>query len=48
MQQDQCFNFVNSFVTLLEYAEDSLKCSHVIVCFKKDRQDRCKLRWSWS
>jgi ornithine decarboxylase antizyme 1 len=29
-----------SFVTLLEYAEDSLKCSHVIVCFKKDRQDR--------
>lgn len=32
-----------SFVTLLEYAEDSLKCSHVIVCFKKDRQDRSSL-----
>lgn len=32
-----------SFVTLLEYAEDSLKCSHVVVCFKKDRQDRSSL-----
>lgn len=32
-----------SFVTLLEYAEDQLKCSHVIVCFKKDRSDRACL-----
>ncbi|XP_063239004.1 LOW QUALITY PROTEIN: ornithine decarboxylase antizyme 2 [Bacillus rossius redtenbacheri] len=28
------------FVSLLEYAEDVLKCSHIIVCFKKDRKDR--------
>jgi len=32
-----------SFVTLLEYAEDSLKCTHVIVCFKKNRTDRAAL-----
>lgn len=32
-----------SFVTLLEYAEDHLKCRHVIVCFKKDRNDRACL-----
>lgn len=32
-----------SFVRLLEYAEDELKCSHVIVCFKKDRPDRASL-----
>lgn len=32
-----------SFVTLLEYAEDQLKCSHVIVCFKKNRTDRAAL-----
>ncbi|XP_064596583.1 LOW QUALITY PROTEIN: ornithine decarboxylase antizyme 1-like [Liolophura sinensis] len=32
-----------SFVTLLEYAEEKLKCSHVIVCFKKNRSDRASL-----
>ncbi|XP_074661565.1 ornithine decarboxylase antizyme 1-like [Tubulanus polymorphus] len=32
-----------SFVTLLEYAEDELKCDHVVVCFKKDRSDRASL-----
>lgn len=32
-----------SFVRLLEFAEDELKCSHVIVCFKKDRPDRVSL-----
>lgn len=33
------------FVSLLEYAEEVLKCSHVIVCFKKDRSDRaCLIR----
>jgi len=29
-----------SFVRLLEFAEDELKCRHVIVCFRKDRPDR--------
>ncbi|ESO03628.1 hypothetical protein HELRODRAFT_79864 [Helobdella robusta] len=29
-----------SFIMLLEYAEDVLRCSHVIICFKKDRPDR--------
>lgn len=34
-----------SFVTLLEYAEEVLRCNHVIVCFKKDRNDRgCLIR----
>lgn len=34
-----------SFVTLLEYAEEVLKCSYVIVCFKKGRTDRaCLIR----
>lgn len=32
-----------SFVRLLEYAEEELKCSHLIVCFKKDRPDRASL-----
>lgn len=32
-----------SFVTLLEYAEDQLGCSHVIVCLKKSRTDRASL-----
>jgi hypothetical protein len=32
-----------SFVRLLEFAEEELKCSHVIVCFKKDRPDRASL-----
>lgn len=29
-----------SFVTLLEYAEEVLKVSHVLVCFKDKRTDR--------
>jgi len=29
----------DSFVSLLEYAESILKCSHIIVYFKKDRKD---------
>jgi len=29
-----------SFVSLLEYAEEKLGCSKVIVCFKKNREDR--------
>lgn len=31
-----------SYVTLLEFAEE-LRCTHVIVCFKKDRADRVAL-----
>jgi len=34
------YAFYSSFVTLLEYAEEALKCTHVIVCFKKARLDR--------
>lgn len=32
-----------SFVALLEYAEEVLSCTHVIVCFKKNRSDRASL-----
>jgi len=32
-----------SFVTLLEYAEEVLKVSHVLVCFKNQRKDRASL-----
>lgn len=32
-----------SFVTLLEYAEETLDCSHVIVFFNKNRSDRASL-----
>ncbi|XP_049782376.1 ornithine decarboxylase antizyme 1, partial [Schistocerca cancellata] len=31
------------FVSLLEYAEEVLKCTQVIVCFKKERSDRALL-----
>jgi len=31
------------FVSLLEYAEEVLKCTHVVVFFKKDRSDRACL-----
>ncbi|XP_076309003.1 ornithine decarboxylase antizyme [Tachypleus tridentatus] len=32
-----------AFITLLEYAEEELHCSHVIVCFTKNRADRATL-----
>jgi len=32
-----------SLVELLEYAEETLKCSHVILCFKRNRPDRSSL-----
>jgi hypothetical protein len=32
-----------SFVTLLEYAEEVLACDHIIVCFRKNRNDRAIL-----
>lgn len=32
-----------SLITLLEYAEEELKCSHVILCFKRNRPDRSSL-----
>lgn len=32
-----------SLVTLLEYAEEQLACSHVILCLKKNRTDRANL-----
>lgn len=32
-----------AFVTLLEYAEEVLKCKHAIVCFRKERHDRALL-----
>lgn len=28
------------FVTLLEYAEETLRCMNIIVCLRKDRADR--------
>lgn len=31
------------FINLLEFADDVLKCKHVIVCFDKTRQDRAAL-----
>lgn len=38
-------NSKESFLEMLEYAERSLHCSHVIICFKKDRSDRvCLIR----
>lgn len=32
-----------SLVMLLEYAEEKLKCNHVVVCFNKGRTDRVSL-----
>lgn len=32
-----------AFITLLEYAEEVLHCSDIIVCLKKDRLDRPQL-----
>ncbi|XP_014240070.1 ornithine decarboxylase antizyme 1 [Cimex lectularius] len=32
-----------AFITLLEYAEEVLKCTDIIVCLKKDRADRAQL-----
>lgn len=32
-----------SLVTLLEYAEEKLKCKHVVLCFNKNRTDRVSL-----
>ncbi|KAK3748556.1 hypothetical protein RRG08_011638, partial [Elysia crispata] len=32
-----------SLVTLLEYAEDKLKCKYVVLCFNKSRTDRVSL-----
>jgi len=31
------------FIALLEYAEEHLKCTHVVVCFLKNRSDRASL-----
>jgi hypothetical protein len=40
---------LDRFVSLLEYAEEVLKCTHIIVCFKKDRNDRgaCQFFGNW-
>jgi len=35
--------FVNRFVDLLEFADDTLHCKHVIVYFDKTRSDRAAL-----
>lgn len=32
-----------SLVTLLEYAEEKLKCNNVVICFRKTRSDRVSL-----
>lgn len=32
-----------AFVTLLEFAEEELNCSHIVVCFNKSRPERGKL-----
>jgi len=39
--------FLGRFVSLLEYAEEVLKCTHIIVCFKKDRNDRGAFHFIW-
>lgn len=36
-------NSKESFISMLEYAEQTLHCSHVIICMKKERLDRASL-----
>jgi len=31
------------FISLMEYCEEVLHCSHIVMCFKKDRTDRALL-----
>uniref|UniRef100_A0A1B0CKD8 Ornithine decarboxylase antizyme n=1 Tax=Lutzomyia longipalpis TaxID=7200 RepID=A0A1B0CKD8_LUTLO len=32
-----------SFISLLDFAEEKLKCNSVILCMRKDREDRANL-----
>lgn len=34
-------------VQVLDYAEDDLMCSHVVVCFKRNRTDRSECNAQW-
>ena len=36
-------NSKESFIELLEYADRSLHCDHVVICFRKERSDRVSL-----
>ena len=35
------------FVSLLEYAEETLHCTNIVVCLRKDRSDRGTCRFSF-